>query len=157
MMNFVKMASEKNPIAMEIMSVVPNQESAIAVLGTPGMVLPTGAQRSRTLQAINTLMENDYIAVADPQTGQQVNQLPIMPEQEVEDFPTLRDTMRLFWQENGDFKKSNPGGWERTKAYYAMAVNMEAAEAAAEAQRAMEVKAVGMPPAPETEPESKPE
>ncbi|MGA2890313.1 MAG: zinc ribbon domain-containing protein, partial [Terracidiphilus sp.] len=79
MMNFVKMASEKNPIAMEIMSVVPNQESAIAVLGTPGMVLPTGAQRSRTLQAINTLMENDYIAVADPQTGQQVNQLPIMP------------------------------------------------------------------------------
>jgi hypothetical protein len=153
MMNFVKLASDKNPIASEIMSCVPNQESAISVLGTPGMVLPQAAQRSRTLQAINTLMENDYIAVADPQTGQQINQLPIMPEQIVEDFPTLRDTMRLFWQENGDFKKSNPGGWERTKAYYAMAVEMEAAEAAEEAQRSMKVKSAGAPPAPKPDPQ----
>ena len=146
MMNFVKMASEKNPVATAILDCVPNQESAMAVLGTPGMVLPQGAQRSRTLQAINTLMENDYIAVQDPQTGQQVNQLPIVPEQEVEDFPVLRDTMRLFWQENGDFAKSNPGGWERTKAYYKMAVALEAQEAAGEAQRQMQVKTAGAPP-----------
>lgn len=149
---FVKMAGEQNPIAIEILDVVPNQESAMSILGTPGMVLPKAAQRSRTLQAINTLMENDYVAVQDPQTGQQVNQLPTVPEQEVEDFPVLRDTMRLFWQENGDFKKSNPGGWERTKAYYAMAVQLEASEAAAEAQRSMKVKAAGEPPPPAPDP-----
>jgi len=152
MMNFVKMASQDNPIATAIMDVVPNQESAIAILGTPGMVLPSAAQRARTLQAINTLMENNYIAVQDPQTGQQVNQLPVVPEQEVEDFPILRDTMRLFWQENGDYKKSNPGGWERTKAYYAMALQLEAGEAAQEAQRAMKVKMAGAPPPPPPDP-----
>ena len=150
--NFVKMAGEGNPIATEMMECVPNQEMAISILGPPGAVLPKAAQRSRTLQAINTLMENDYIAVIDPQSGQQVNQLPVTPEQEVEDFPTLRDTMRLFWQENGDFKKSNPGGWERTKAYYAMAVQMEAGEAAAEAKRAMQVKMAGAPPPPPPDP-----
>jgi hypothetical protein len=146
MTSFVKMASDKNPIIMPMMDCVPNQESMIAILGPPGWVLPQSAQRSRTLQAINTLMENDYIAVQDPQSGQQVNQLPIVPDQDVEDFPVLRDTMRLFWQENGDYQKSNPGGWERTKAYYTMAVNMEADEAAQEAQRQMKVHAAGMPP-----------
>jgi hypothetical protein len=151
-MNIVKMASEKNPIAMEIMDCVPNQESAIAILGTPDMVLPQAAQRARTLQAINTLMENDYIAVQDPQTGQQVNQLPVMPEKNVEDFPVLRDTMRLFWQENGDYKKSNPGGWQRTQEYYEAALNLEAETAAEEAQRQSKVKMAGMPPPPAPDP-----
>ena len=153
MQTFLKMSDGKNPIVTSMLDCVPNQESMMATLAPPGWVLPQAAQRARTLQAINTLMENDYIAVQDPQTGQQVNQLPVMPEQEVEDFGTLRDTMRLFWQENGDFRKSNPGGWERTKAYYAMAIQMEAGEAAAEAKRQMAVKAAGMPPAPPPDPQ----
>ena len=151
--NFVKMAGEGNSLASEMLGCVPNQEMAVSILGPPGAVLPQAAQRSRTLQAINTLMENDYIAVQDPQTGQQVNQLPVMPEQEVEDFRTLRDTMRLYWQENGDYAKSNPGGWERTKAYYKAAVAMEAQEAGEEARRQQQVRAAGMPPPPQPDPQ----
>ncbi|MGA8727381.1 MAG: hypothetical protein WB608_01415 [Terracidiphilus sp.] len=144
--NLVQMANKGNPIALAIMDIVPNQEAALAVLGTPEMVIPHAAQRSRTLQAINTLMENDYVGVADPQSGQVVNQLPIMPDKRVEDFGVLRDTMRLFWQENGDFAKSNPGGWQRTQEYYDMAIEMETNVAAEEAQRALKVKAAGVPP-----------
>ena len=116
------------------------------MIGPQGWVVPNKAQQSRTLQAINTLMEEDYVAVQDPQTGQQVNQLPTVPDKDVEDFPILRKTMRLYWQENGDYQKSNPGGWERTKAYYQMAVELEAQTAAEEAQRQMKVKAAGAPP-----------
>jgi hypothetical protein len=116
-MNRVEMANKGNPIATAIMDIVPNQESAMSVLGTPDMVIPNAAQRSRTLQAINTLMEQDYVGVADPQTGQVVNQLPVVPDKDIEDFGVLRDTMRLYWQESGDYQKSNPGGWQRTKEY----------------------------------------
>jgi hypothetical protein len=150
--NLVEMANKGNPIATAIMDIVPNQESAIAVLGTPDMVIPNAAQRARTLQAINTLMENDYTATINPQTGQQVNQLPVMPDKDVEDFGVLRDTMRLFWQENGDFAQSNPGGWQRTKEYYAMAIQMEMEEAIGEAQRSLKVKAAGVPPPPPPDP-----
>jgi hypothetical protein len=97
-------------------------------------------------------MENGYIAVQDPQSGQQVNQLPVMPEKDVEDFGTLRDTMRLFWQENGDYRKSNPGGWQRTQEYYTMALDLEAQAAIDEAQRQMKVKMAGMPPPPPPDP-----
>ena len=145
-MDLAGMASKDNPIAKALFDLVPNQESAISMIGPQGWVIPNAAQRSRTLQHINTLMEQDYEAVIDPQSGQQVNQLPVMPDKHVEDFPVLRDTMRLFWQENGDYQKSNPGGWERTEAYYDMAIEMEAGVAAEEAQRGMKVKAAGMPP-----------
>jgi hypothetical protein len=151
-MQIIEMANKNNPIALAIADLVPNQESWVSIIGPPGTVIPHAAQRSRTLQAINTLMENDYIGVVDPQSGQLVNQLPVMPEQEVEDFGVLRDTMRLFWQENGDFRKSNPGGWQRTQEYYKMAVQMETAEAAAEAQRQMQVKMAGAPPPPPPDP-----
>jgi hypothetical protein len=143
--NLIQMANKGNPIALAIMDIVPNQESAIAVLGTPDMVIPHAAQRSRTLQAINTLMEQDYVGVPD-QTGQIQNQLPVMPDKDVEDFGVLRDTMRLFWQENGDFAKSNPGGWQRTKEYYMAAIEMETQEAMDEAGRSLKVKAAGVPP-----------
>jgi hypothetical protein len=150
--SFVKMANEDGSIAKEMFDCVPNQEMVVSILGPPGAVLPQAAQRSRTLQAINTLMENNYIAVQDPQTGQQVNQLPVVPEKDVEDFPVLRDTMRLFWQENGDYKKSNPGGWQRTLEYYQMALELEAQAAAEEAQRSLRVKQAGTPPPPPPNP-----
>ena len=146
LMNLVQMANKGNPIALAIMDIVPNQESAISVLGTPDMVIPNAAQRSRTLQAINTLMEKGYVGVADPQTGQVVNQLPVVPDKDVEDFGVLRDTMRLFWQENGDYQTSNPGGWQRTKEYYTMALDLETQAAVEEAGRSLKVKAAGVPP-----------
>ena len=145
-MRLAEMASKGNPIAEAIFDITTNQEEAMAMIGPQGWVVPNKAQQSRTLQAINTLMEEDYVAVQDPQTGQQVNQLPTVPDKDVEDFPILRKTMRLYWQENGDYQKSNPGGWERTKAYYQMAVELEAQTAAEEAQRQMKVKAAGAPP-----------
>lgn len=145
-MSLAKMATEGNPIAQKLFDIIPNQEAAIAIAGPQGWVVPDSAQRSRTLQAINTLMESDVVAVMDPQTGQQTDQLPVMPDPDIEDFGVLRDTMRLYWQENGDYQKSNPAGWQRTKQYYKIAKDMETQEAIEEAKRTLAVKAAGVPP-----------
>jgi hypothetical protein len=152
MMQIVEMASKNNPIATAIMDVVPNQESFKALCGTPDMVLPNSAQRARTLQAINTLMENDYIPGADAQ-GNMQPQLPVLPEKRVENFKVARETMQLFWQENGDYAKSNPAGWQRTMEYYDALVAMEAQAAGEEAQRQMKVKMMGSPPPPQPDPQ----
>lgn len=151
-MQLAEMATKGNPIAQKLFDIIPNQEAAIAIAGPQGWVVPDSAQRSRTLQAINTLMENDYVGVQDPQTGQIANQLPVMPDKDVEDFGVLRDTMRLWWQENGDYQKSNPGGWQRTKEYLQAAIQMETQEAIEEAKRQLAVKAAGVPPPPPPDP-----
>jgi hypothetical protein len=117
------------------------------------MVLPAEKQRSRTLQHINTLMENGPEPTMD-QAGNIVGeQLPAVPEKYVEDFKTARDTFRLFWQENGDYRKSNPAGWQRTMQYYEMLIEMEAGVAAEEAQRQLKVKMAGSPPPPAPDPQ----
>jgi len=146
MMQLVEMASKNNPIATNILDIVPNQESFMAVCGTPDMVIPGAAQRAKTQQDLNTLMENDWQVIVDPQTGKEAPQLPVMPDKYIEDFPVLRDTVRLFCQENWDFKKTNPGGWMRVMSYLQMAMDMEAGVAAEEQQRQLHVKMAGMPP-----------
>lgn len=127
----------------------------MAMCGTPDMVLPAGKQRSRTLQHINTLMEKDVQPVHD-QMGNLVGvQLPVIPNKRVENFKVARDTMREFWQENGDYEKANPGGWQRTEQYYDMLIAQETQTAAEEAQRTMQVKMAGMPPPPQQDPNEK--
>src|SRR5262249_17376258 len=98
MMQILQMASEGNPLIAEIMGPVPNQESMMSVLAPEGMILPSSKQRARTLQHINTLMENDVIGVMDPATGQMVPKLPVQPNKDIDDFPVLRDTVREFLQ-----------------------------------------------------------
>lgn len=153
MMQIVEMASDGSAIALEIMDEVPNQESFMAMCGTPDMVLPAAKQRSRTLQHINTLMENDMEPTYD-QVGNMIGQqLPVVPNKRVENFKVARQTMQLFWQEEGDYEKKNPGGWQRTEQYYDMLVELEAQVAAEEAQRQMKVKMAGMPPPPAPDPQ----
>lgn len=152
MMQIIEMSSKGNPIIQELMGVVPNQEQMMAVLGTPDMVLPAGKQRSRTLQHINTLMEQGWSSSIDPETGQQVNQLPVKPNKLIDDFGTLRDTVREFCQENSDYELTNPGGWERVLAYLQLAIAMETAEASDEQGRQLKVKMAGMPPPKQPDP-----
>lgn len=123
-----------NPVAKELLELVPNQEAAIAALGTPDTVLPGGAQRARTLQHINTLLEQNWVQTIAP-TGQVALDLPVKPEKNVEDFGTLRDTIRLWRQENWDVSRSNPDGWKRLDAYYELAIQLELQVAVEEGQR----------------------
>ena len=146
MMQIIELASKGNPLIQEIMGPVPNQETMMSVLAPEGFILAQSKQRARTLQHINTLMERDYVGVMDPQSGQLVNQLPVKPNKEIDDFGVLRDTVREFLKENSDYEWKNPGGWERCLAYLQMAKNMETAEASEEQQRQLAVKMAGMPP-----------
>ena len=149
----VEEAGKGNKIAESILDVVPNQEAFMSIMAPPGTVIPGAAQRAKTLQDINTLMENDWIIVPgppDPMTGAPTTQqqLPVMPEGWYEDFPIARDTIRLYCQENMDYRKTNPGGWQRIEQYNAMLQQQDMQEAAAEAKRSLQVKMAGSPPPP---------
>lgn len=152
LMQIVKMATDNNPIAMAFVDDPTNQRLIISTLAPEGSVAPNQAQEDRTLQAINTLMENDYLITTDPQTGQVMQRLPVMPDAHVDDFGLVRTIIRHFLQENSDYEKSNPGGWERVEKYLDMSIEMEVQEGMAEAQRGMKVKMAGMPPPPPKDP-----
>jgi hypothetical protein len=152
LMQVIKLASEGNPLMTEIMDSVANQETVMAVLAPQGMVLPNAKQWARTLQHINTLMENDVTGVVDPATGQVVTRLPVMPNKEIDDFPIARRTIREFLQENSDYERTNPGGWERVLQYLQICKDMETSEAAEEQQRKLKVQMAGMPPKPPPDP-----
>lgn len=143
--NIYEQAGKGNPIAMAILDVVPNQEKFLSVLAPPGTVIPKAAQRAKTQQDIQTLLQQDYVPSVDPQTGQMVQNLPVIPEW-YEDFPTLRDTLRLYMQEQSDIAKSNPPGWARLKQFNDLAEQTEEGLAMQEEQRKMKVKMSGMPP-----------
>jgi hypothetical protein len=151
MTKLVEEAGAGNQIALELMEVVSNQELFMGVLAPPGTVVPKAAQRSKTQQDINTLMEKPWILSIDPQSGQKILGLPVKP-QKFEDFPTLRDTMRLYQQENFDYQKTNPAGWQRLEQFTDLAEQMEEQVATVEAQRQMRVKMAGMPPQPGPDP-----
>lgn len=141
----VKQASEGSQVALNILDVIPNQEAFMSVLAPPGTVVPRAAQRSKTQQDINTLMERDWIKSVDPASGQIIQTLPVLPEW-YEDFPTARDTLRLYCQENPDFARSNPAGWARLKQFNSLVEETEMGIAIQEAQRKLKVEAAGQPP-----------
>jgi hypothetical protein len=142
--SMMEQVGKGNPIAQAIFDVLPNQETALAVLGTPDMVLPGAAQRSRTLQHINVLLEQPW-AQAVGQDGQPVQDLPVKPQKNVDDFVVLKETMKLFRQENFDFERTNPDGWARLDAYYELAEQLELAQAVEDAQRKSKVMQAGGP------------
>lgn len=154
--NLLQEAGKGNQIALKIIDVVPNQEMFMSVMAPPGTVIPGSAQRAKTLQDINTLLQEDWISVPDPRdpTGQQtIQKLPVEPQGWFEDFPIARDTLRLFCQENMDYAKSNPEGWQRLQTYNSMLQDQDMQEAAGEAKRALQVKMAGSPPPPQLPPE----
>lgn len=153
--NLLEEAGKGNQIALALLDVVPNQEMFMSVMAPPGTVIPSAAQRSLTLQDINTLMESDWITVpnpADPTRRSMIQQLPVMPEWYTE-FPIARATISQYCRENCDYRKSNPEGWKRLKAYNDLLEKMDMQIAVAEAQRTLQVKQAGAPPPPKANPQ----
>lgn len=149
-------AGAGNQIALKVLDVIPNQEMFMSIMAPPGTVIPGAAQRSLTEQDINTLMEQNWIEIpnpADPTGRSTIQQLPVVPEPWYTDFPIARDTVRLYCQENVDYRKSNPGGWARIKAYSDLLEQGDAQVAAQEAQRTLMVKQAGSPPPPKPTPQ----
>jgi hypothetical protein len=150
--DLIKQASEGSAIAVKILDEVPNQQQAMAAIGTPDMVVPGYAQTAQTEQDINTLMSNPMVPTTNPQTGQVSQQLPALPEMYATDYDELYKTVKLFKQKNRDFQKKNPQGWARVTAYVKAAQDMEMQEAIEKTQRMQKVHQAGAPPSPEQNP-----
>lgn len=146
--NIFEEAGKGNPIALKLADNPTNQQQMLNSLGAPGLVQPDAAQQAKTEQDINTLLEKPWIVVPNPQTGQPMQQLPVMPDKNVDDFVILKAVIRLFRQENSDVAQSNPQGWARLNAFYEMAKNLETADAVDDANRKMQVGVAGQPKPP---------
>lgn len=152
-MKIMEEAGGGNQLAIEIMSCIPNQEIAVARCLPSEVVLPGAAQRSRTLQHVNTILETpeeecplminppgpDGIA---PPPGRD---LPVKPEIGIDDFPTAKATIKLFRQENFDLIDANPFGKMQLAKYYDMLDQLDAQEMAQKAQRQKMVTQAGAP------------
>lgn len=152
-----KEAGTGNTVAQKMIDEVANQERFATILAPSGTVIPGAAQRAKTQQDINTLLQNGYVKKVGPPTidgspPQIVLQLPAMPEW-YEDFPVARDTIRQFCQENCDIAKKNPAGWLRIKQYNDLLEDMDMQAAMAEAQRKLKVQQAGAPPPPQLSPQ----
>lgn len=152
MKDLVEQAGAKNPIAMEILNEVPNQQAAMAAMGTPDMVIPGYAQQAKTEQDLNTLMSKPPIPTTDLQTGAVTQQLPATPVLWATDYDVLAKTVKLFLQKNDDFRVKNPKGWAQVIQYQSMARDMEMQEAIEKTQRMQKVHQAGAPPSPESDP-----
>lgn len=148
----IKQAAEGSEIAKEILGEVPNQQQAMAAVGTPDMVIPGYAQQAQTEQDINTLMSKPMVPFTDPQTGQTSQQLPAIPEIWATDYPVLYSTVKLFKQKNQDYKAKNPHGWAQVTAYVKLAQDNEMQEAIDKAQRMLKVHAASAPPSADQDP-----
>lgn len=143
--NLVEQAKD-NPVAQAILDEIPNQQSAMAAMGTPDMVVPGYAQTAKTKQDIATLMKEPSFPVTDPQTGQVTMQLPALPVMWATDYGVLAKTVKLYLQQNADYQKKNPQGWQQVQAYAAQAREMEMQEAIEKAKRQLQVHAAAAPP-----------
>jgi hypothetical protein len=141
----MKEAGSGNPLAMEIMQEEVNQEIVMNTIGPAGFVLPDAAQRSRTLQHVNQLLETPYVVGVDQQTGQPTQELSIKPEIGTDNWIVLKQVLKQFRQKNGDYAKQNPQGWAALEAYRQMALQMEVEEAVDDAKRKAAVGQAGAP------------
>jgi hypothetical protein len=144
--------AKDNPVVQKIFDEVPNQQAAMAAIGTPDMVVPGYAQTAKTEQDINTLMSKPSTPGTYPQTGAPTMTLPAMPEKDATDYPELYKTVKLFKQKNADYKRKNPQGWAQLTAYVEAAKNMEMQEAIEKTKRMQQVHQAGAPPSPEANP-----
>lgn len=143
MMMFKELTSG-NPAAKALFDVPVNQESILTVIA-PGLEPPLEAQRSKTLQDINTILEQPWIPVMN-KDGSIGYQPSVMPEKNVEDFPTAKETVRKFRQSNFKLRIDNPQGWSALEAYYDQLEEFDMQVAAEAAQRNQQVQQAGAPP-----------
>lgn len=127
LMSLYEMAP-KNPLVLALFNEPENQEMAVSSTGIPGLVVPGGAMRIKTLLIIEKLLKSPPVPSTDPQTGQQTMQPTIMPSPEFDDFTVLKEVVRQYAQQNADLPDENPGGWQNLLAYYTAAVAAETAQ-----------------------------
>lgn len=139
LMSLLEMAPQ-NPLVLALFDEPENQEMAVDAIGVPGLVVPGGAMRIKTLLIIDQLLKSPPIPSTDPQTGQQTMQPTIMPSPEIDDFTVLKEVVRQYAQQNADLPDENPGGWQNLLAYYTAAVAAETAQQSQQASQAEVVK-----------------
>lgn len=142
--SILEQVSKNNPVAKALFDVPVNQEVMLSTVA-PSLKVPIEAQRTRTLQHINMLLEKDEDWVVT-QDGQIVKQLPVVPEKNVDNFPVAKETLREFRQENFELRVENPMGWQRLDAYYEMLEDLDTQVGADAAKRQSMVSQAGAPP-----------
>ena len=132
-----------NPVAQAIFDVPVNQE----VIGRtlyPGVISPVSAQRAKTLQDLNTLLEQGAQPVMneDGSIGEKLSVEPSI----LENFEVVIPTITEFYIENADLRIKNPVGYSHIEQYYGMCQDMQAQQGVRKAGLELKVKAAGAPP-----------
>jgi hypothetical protein len=118
--------SGQNPLLQALFVETQNQEMAVNAIGIPGLVVPGGAMRTKTLQVIDQLLKSQPVPAIDPQSGQLVMDPAtgkpkmnpsIMPDPDVDDFTISRPVMREYLQNNADLVNSQPAGYQNCLLY----------------------------------------
>ena len=153
-MNLIQQAAT-NMFVQEIFKIPANVQQAATALGVPSMVIPGSPMASKVYQVLDKLQKAKVVPAFDPQTGQPTGQFnpSVMPDQEIDDFDELRDTVRLYCQENSDLPYTNPPGWQNILAYLTTAKQMQVAYEAQEQANKSKVAQAGMPPPPQPPPQ----
>jgi len=135
--------SKGNQAAAAIFDVPVNQEIIGSTL-FPNIVSPVSAQRAKTLQDMNTLLEQAAMPVMNPD-GSIGAKLPVEPSI-MEDFSVALPTITEFTIENADLRTKNPVGWSQVEQYFGLCQEMQAQQEMRKAQLQMQVQAAGAPP-----------
>lgn len=153
-------SKEPESYASEMMAVPTNQQLAFAAVGMTDAVSPTAAQRSKTLQVINRLLQAKALPTIGPNGQPQLDddgtpllKPSIAPDKWVEDYKTLEATVLEFLADNCDLKQTNPDGWNNVIAYYRLAITYAAQVDAWKARLTLSVKQAGMPQPPGPSPQ----
>ncbi len=144
-MTIFKELTSGNPAAAAIFDVPVNQEIIGSVL-FPNVVSPVSAQRSKTLQDLNLLLEK----TAEPvlmQDGSIGAKLPVEPSI-LENFEVAIPTITEFYLENADLRLKNPVGYSQIEQYYGKCQDMQAQQGVRKAQLETQVRAASQPPDP---------
>ena len=132
-----------NPAAQQILDVPTNQEVIGKVL-YPGVVLPSKAQRSKTLQDLNTLCTQTAMPQMRPD-GSIGSKLPVEPSI-VEHMDVAIPTIEEFMIENSDLQMKNPVGWSQMEQYHGLCQQMQTQQQVVTAQLKLKVQMASVPP-----------
>lgn len=138
----MKELSAQNPAAAAIFDVPANQEIIGKVL-YPGVVSPVAAQRAKTLQDMNTLLQNPGTPVLNPD-GSIGAKLPVEPGI-TEQMETAINTIVEFTIENADIRVKNPMGWGQIEQYYGLCQDMQAQQGMRKAALEQKIREAGQP------------
>jgi len=137
--------SAGNPVAAAIFDVPANQEVIAATL-YPGIVSPVAAQRAKTLEDLNSLLEQTAMPTMN-EDGSIGSKLPVEPSI-MENFDVVIPTITEFYIENADLRIKNPVGYSQIEQYFGMCQDMQAEQGVRKAGLDLKVKAAGSPPDP---------